>query len=72
VGHGRTFGPARTLPTHLQARPPAPGPEFRRRLASLDDATLAATLDGLVTPRERKALLDRRDALLAPAAAAAR
>ena len=72
TGHGQSFGTARTLPAHLQARPPSPGPELRRRLASLDDATLAAALGELVTPRERKAMLDRRNALLAPAAAAAR
>ena len=72
TGHGQSFGTARTLPAHLQARPPSPGPELRRRLAALDDAKLAAALGDLVTPRERKALLDRRNALLAPAAAAAR
>jgi hypothetical protein len=72
TGHGQSFGTARTLPAHLQARPPSPGPELRRRLASLDDATLAAALGDLVTPRERKAMLDRRNTLLAPAAAAAR
>jgi hypothetical protein len=72
TGHGQSFGTARTLPTHLQARPPSPGPELRRRLASLDDATLATALGDLVTARERKAMLDRRNALLAPAAAATR
>jgi hypothetical protein len=72
TGHGQSFGTARTLPAHLQARPPSPGPELRRRLESLDDATLAAALGELVTSRERKALLDRRNTLLAPAAAAAR
>ena len=72
TGHGQSFGTARSLPAHLQARPPSPGPELRRRLATLDDATLAAALGDLVTPRERKAMLDRRDALLAQGAAAAR
>jgi len=72
TGHGQSFGTARTLPAHLQARPPSPGPELRRRLASLDDAALAIALGDLVTPRERKAMLDRRNTLLAPAAAAAR
>ena len=38
TGHGQSFGTARKLPTHLQARPPSPGAEFRRRLAALDDA----------------------------------
>jgi len=72
TGHGQSFGTARTLPAHLQARPPSPGPELRRRLASLDEVTLAAALGDLVTPRERKAMLDRRNTLLAPAAAEAR
>ena len=72
TGHGQSFGTARTLPAHLQARPPSPGPELRRRLASLDDATLEAALGDLVTPRERKAMLERRNTLLAPAAAATR
>lgn len=72
TGHGRSFGTTRTLPAHLQARPPSPGPELRRRLALLDDAVLARALGDLVTPRERKAMLDRRNLLVAPAAAAAR
>jgi hypothetical protein len=72
TGHGQSFGTARTLPAHLQARPPSPGPELRRRLASLDDATLSAALGDLITPRERKAMLERRNTLLAQAAAAAR
>jgi hypothetical protein len=39
---------------------------------ALDDAALAKALGDLVDPRERKALLERRDALLAlPQAAAA-
>jgi hypothetical protein len=38
----------------------------------LDDAALAAALGALLTPRERKAMLDRRDVLLTRAAAAAR
>jgi hypothetical protein len=60
------------MPAHLQARPPSPGPELRRRLASLDDATLAAALGDLITPRERKAMLERRNTMLAQAAAKAR
>jgi hypothetical protein len=72
TGHGQSFGTDRTMPAHLQARPPSPGPELRRRLASLDDATLAAALGDLITPRERKAILERRNTMLAQAAAKAR
>jgi hypothetical protein len=71
TGHDRAFGSGRALPAHLQARPPAPGPELRRRLAALDEAALADALGELLTPRERKAMLERRDATVAPAAAAA-
>jgi hypothetical protein len=73
TGHDRGFGTGKAFPAYLKARPPAPGAELRRRLAALTDATLAQALDGLVTARERRAILERRDALLAlpPTAAAA-
>jgi hypothetical protein len=60
------------LPAYLKARPPTPGAEIRRRLAALDDAGLLAALGDLVEPRARKAILERRDALLElPSAATA-
>ena len=65
TSHGRAFGTSRGLPAYLKARPPTPGAEIRRRLAALDDAGLQAALGGLVEPRVRKAILERRDALLA-------
>jgi len=72
TSHGQAFCTGRGLPAYLKARPPTPGPEFRRRLAALDDAGLQATLGDLVEPRARKAILERRDALLAlPSAATA-
>jgi hypothetical protein len=43
---------------------------LRRRLARLDDAGLKKALGDLLSARERRALLGRRDALLAPKAAA--
>jgi Calcineurin-like phosphoesterase len=70
TGHDRAFGPKREFPAHLQQRPPQPGTEFRRRLAALDEASLNAALEGLVGKREIKALLQRRDAVLAGAEAA--
>jgi hypothetical protein len=73
TGHDRAFGSSKAFPAYLKTRAPSPGAELRRRLAALDDAALAKALGELVGPRERKALLDRRDALLAlpPAASAA-
>ena len=70
--HARAFGNARTFPPYLKAQPPKPGPELRRRLTALDETTLASALGELLDARGRKALLQRRDALLAlPAAEAA-
>jgi hypothetical protein len=70
--HDRAFGASRGLPDYLKARPPSPGAELRRRLGALDEAKLNAALEGLVDGRGVKAVLARRDTLLAlPAAAAA-
>jgi hypothetical protein len=72
TSHERAFGTTKGLPAYLKARPPTPGAEVRRRLAALDEASLQAALGDLVSARERKAILERRDELLAlPAAAAA-
>ncbi len=65
TGHDRAFGNGKALPAYLRARPPAPGPELRRRLARLDETGLATTLGDLLGAREIRAMLDRRDALLA-------
>jgi hypothetical protein len=77
TGFAQSFGSGAGLPSYLRSRPPAPGAEVRRRAALLDEATLAAALEGLLDTRQRRALLQRRDALLAlpasgvrPAAAA--
>ena len=43
---------------------------MRRRLAALDDARLDAALGDLLSERARKALLARRDAVLAAVASA--
>jgi hypothetical protein len=65
TGHEQAFGTGKTLPRHLRAAPPRPGPEMRRRLALLDKATLTQALGDLLNDRERNALLARRDLLLA-------
>ena len=70
TGHEQAFGSGKALPAYLKARPPAPGPEMRRRLAALDDARLDAALGDLLSERARKALLARRDAVLAAVASA--
>ncbi|HEX9207295.1 MAG TPA: metallophosphoesterase [Steroidobacteraceae bacterium] len=70
TGHDQAFGTSRTLPAYLKARPPQPGAEMRRRLGALDEQGLKATLGDLVDGRARKAILQRRDALLAPPATA--
>ncbi len=59
------------LPAYLKAHPPTPGAEFRRRLGTLNEAILQAALGDLLDARERKAILERRDALLALPTAAA-
>jgi hypothetical protein len=70
TGHDRAFGTKRDFPAHLQQRPPQPGAELRRRLATLDEASLTGALGELVGKRELTAILQRRDAVLASAAAA--
>jgi hypothetical protein len=64
TGHDRAFGASKVLPPHLQARPPHPGPEMRRRLAALDAPSLARALGDLLSDGDRAAVLARRDALL--------
>jgi broad specificity phosphatase PhoE len=72
TGHDRAFGTGRAWPAYLKERPPQPGAELRRRLATLDAKGLEAVLGEWVEPRARRALLERRDALLALPPAAER
>src|SRR5688572_4211953 len=71
TGHDRAFGTKKEFPAHLQQRAPQPGAELRKRLAALDEAGLQTALGDLVGKREIKTLLQRRDAVLAGAAATA-
>ena len=72
TSHEHSFGTTTGLPAYLKAHPPTPGAEIRRRLQALDEAGLQTALGDLVDGKARKAILARRDALLAlPAAAAA-
>jgi hypothetical protein len=69
--HDRAFDSSRGLPVYLRARPPTPGAEVRRRLQALDASSLQAALGDLIDARERAAILQRRDTLLALPAAGA-
>ncbi len=73
TGHDKAFGTGRAFPAYLETQPPKPGTELRRRMQALNEASLATALAGAVDARAIKALLARRDALLAlpmPAAVA--
>jgi hypothetical protein len=72
TGHDKALHTGKALPPHLQARPPQPGPELQRRLQALDAARLGSVLGDLVPERAVKAMLERRDAMLQPRAAAAK
>jgi hypothetical protein len=68
----QAFGTSRGLPAYLRAKPPTVGAELRRRLGMLDEAGLAAALSSLTDAAERRAILARRETLLAlPAPASA-
>lgn len=71
TAHERAFGTSNGLPAYLKARPPVPGPEMRRRIALLDEAALQAALGELLSAREIRAILQRRDLLLGLPAAPA-
>jgi hypothetical protein len=71
TAHERAFGTTNRLPAYLEARQPVTGLEMRRRAAALDEAALKAALGALLSAREIKAILQRRDALLALPAAPA-
>jgi hypothetical protein len=63
------FGTGSALPAYLQARPPTPGAELRRRVARLDEAGLAIAMEGYLDAPRQRAILKRRDLLLALPAA---
>jgi hypothetical protein len=65
----RAFGTGSGLPAYLKARPPTPGAELRRRVAQLDEAGLAAAMEAYLDAPQRRAILKRRDVLLALPAA---
>jgi hypothetical protein len=68
AGHGTAFGTATQLPKALEGPLAKTGQEMQSRLRRLDAASVGATLGELVGAREVKALLERRDRILALAA----
>jgi hypothetical protein len=68
----RALGTSRALPVFLRERPPVIGAAMRERLAALDGKQLAAMLGPSVTESAQRAILARRDTLLALPAAARR
>jgi hypothetical protein len=73
TNHDRAFGTGDAFPAYLKATPPRPGAELRSRLQTrLDAEKVAAAVGQWLSAREQKAILARRDALLALPAAAAR
>jgi len=71
AGHGAAFGTSTQLPKSLEAPVAKTGAEMRARLQRLDEASVGAAIGDLVGSRSVKALLARRDRILALSGAAA-
>jgi len=71
AGHGAAFGTSTQVPKPLEAPLAKTGAEMRARLQRLDQAGVQAAIGDLVDSRSVKALLARRDRILALAAAPA-
>ena len=65
VDHSRSFGTSKRRPRHLANVPLDITPAWRRALESLDERTLESALGDVLDKRRRRALLARRDWLLA-------
>jgi hypothetical protein len=68
AGHGAAFGTSTQVPKLLEAPLAQTGAEMRARLQRLDQASVEAAIGELVGSRSVKALLARRDRILAIAA----
>jgi hypothetical protein len=64
VGYEKSFGSAATFPTYLQQIPTVLPRGFADALAGLNADSLDATLEDLLSPRQRKGILARRDRLM--------
>jgi hypothetical protein len=65
AGHGAAFGTSTQVPKPLEAPLAKTGAEMRARLQRLDEASVQAAIGELVGSRSVKALLARRDRILA-------
>jgi hypothetical protein len=64
-GNDKSFGNSKSFPPYLKAKPPAPGAELKRRAGTLTAENLEKALGEYVDAKGRKAILERRDALVA-------
>jgi hypothetical protein len=69
AGHGSAFGPSTGVLKAFEGPLAKTGPEMRARLQRLDEASVGAAIGELVGSRGVKALLARRDRILAIATA---
>jgi hypothetical protein len=65
AGHGAAFGTSTQLPKALEAPLAKTGAEMRARLERLDETSVGGAIGELVGSRSVKALLARRDRILA-------
>jgi Calcineurin-like phosphoesterase len=65
VGHGAAFGTSSQVPKPLEAPLAKTGAEMRSRLQRLDEASVESAIGDLIGSRSVKALLARRDRILA-------
>ena len=65
VGHDRAFSTKKGRPRHLAAVPLDIGDAWRAALSKLDEDLLEEIFDGVLDTRRRRALLARRDKLVA-------
>ncbi len=65
VGNGNTFGTRKGRPAYLEKAPISIGGAWREALSALDEEALDAALADVLDARRRRALLERRDELLA-------
>jgi hypothetical protein len=68
-GHGSAFGTGTEIPKPLEAALAKTGPEMQARLRRLDAASVKAAIGEYVGDPAVKALLERRDRMLALAGA---
>jgi hypothetical protein len=65
AGHGAAFGTSTQVPKPLEAPLAKTGAEMRSRLQRLDEASVESAIGDLIGSRSVKALLARRDRILA-------